>query len=573
MTVAAVHTSSSWRAFGKLYFFFLYFSLVYQGLVWLSGSAGSTGVRQSIYMSLIWLVPLLYWPAATRVYSAVVGIVLWAVSVMCLGYFAVYGQEFSQSVIYIIFESNLAEGSEYLGNYFRWWMVPALVLYSVLPLWLWFRLEQPAFTLTRTRTLSASIMAFTIALPFGKPLMLGMSLEDGLISLENRMEPASPWQIAIGYVKYRQQLAAMNRLLSINTAVTPLKHFDVRNPEAPSTVVLVIGESTSRAHMSLYDYGRETNPKLGSIRDQLVVFNQVFSPRPYTIESLEQALTFANQKEPDLYLSKPNLLNIMRQAGYRIYWITNQQTLTKRNTMLTTFSQQADEQVYLNNNRMQNAKQYDEAVIEPFKQVLAGEAKRKFIIVHLLGTHMQYQYRYPESFAYFKDRSGVPDWIRNDELESYNAYDNAVRYNDEVVYQLIQNFGKTDPDGFLVYFSDHGEEVYDDSHLHFNGRNEAAPTPGMYTIPFVVWISPHWSGKPASELSRYADRLYSTSYFLHAWVDLCSIRFDEWQPEKSFFSERFVDQPVLVGNPNKQGSLRDVRTLGWVKPSGVVEKR
>jgi heptose-I-phosphate ethanolaminephosphotransferase len=29
--------------------------------------------------------------------------------------------------------------------------------------------------------------------------------------------------------------------------------------------------------------------------------------------------------------------------------------MTKRNTMLTTFSEQADEQVYLNNNRNQNA--------------------------------------------------------------------------------------------------------------------------------------------------------------------------------------------------------------------------
>jgi len=35
-------------------------------------------------------------------------------------------------------------------------------------------------------------------------------------------------------------------------------------------------------------------------------------------------------------------MNIMKQAGYRTYWITNQQTLTKRNTMLTNFSEQME---------------------------------------------------------------------------------------------------------------------------------------------------------------------------------------------------------------------------------------
>jgi hypothetical protein len=78
-------------------------------------------------------------------------------------------------------------------------------------------------------------------------------------------------------------------------------------------------------------------------------------PRPYTIEALQQVLTFADEENPDLYLKTPSLVSMMKQAGYKTFWITNQQTMTKRNTMLTTFSEQADEQVYLNNNRNQNA--------------------------------------------------------------------------------------------------------------------------------------------------------------------------------------------------------------------------
>ena len=51
-------------------------------------------------------------------------------SLFSLGYFAIYGQEFSQSVIFIMFESDPAEASEYFGQYFAWWMVPTLLIYS-----------------------------------------------------------------------------------------------------------------------------------------------------------------------------------------------------------------------------------------------------------------------------------------------------------------------------------------------------------------------------------------------------------------------------------------------------------
>lgn len=65
------------------------------------------------------------------------------------------------------------------------------------------------------------------------------------------------------------------------------------------TLVLVIGESTTRQHMSLYGYTRPTTPKLEALRGQLTVFNEVFASRPYTIEALQQILTFADQENPN----------------------------------------------------------------------------------------------------------------------------------------------------------------------------------------------------------------------------------------------------------------------------------
>ncbi|MGL9733901.1 MAG: sulfatase-like hydrolase/transferase [Symbiopectobacterium sp.] len=116
-----------------------------------------------------------------------------------------------------------------------------------------------------------------------------------------------------------------------------------------------------------------------------MLFNDVVTLPPYTIEILQQALTFADELQPDLYLIKPSLMNMMKQAGYKTFWITNQQTMTKRNMLLTVLSQQTDEQFY---------------------------------------------FRYLEETTKFVGREGIPDGASDSDVEVYNDYDNAELYND-----------------------------------------------------------------------------------------------------------------------------------------------
>ena len=135
------------------------------------------------------------------------------------------------------------------------------------------------------------------------------------------MEPVAPWQLVMGYVKYRQALShAENRLLASDKP--PLEALVDNNAGTPSTLVLVIGESTNSRR--IYGYYRDTTPKLSAMSDELLVFDQIYASRPYTVESLVQALSFADQLQPKLYLEKPTLVDVMKQAGYRTYWITNQ---------------------------------------------------------------------------------------------------------------------------------------------------------------------------------------------------------------------------------------------------------
>src|SRR5690606_1806308 len=99
--------AADWAALGWLFLYFWYFSGVTHLLIKLGDAAGFSGLRQSLTMSLLWLVPLLLWPQRTRGIAALLGILLWLCSLPAFGYYLVYGQEFSQSVIFILFESNL----------------------------------------------------------------------------------------------------------------------------------------------------------------------------------------------------------------------------------------------------------------------------------------------------------------------------------------------------------------------------------------------------------------------------------------------------------------------------------
>ncbi|HCW0179384.1 TPA: phosphoethanolamine transferase CptA [Citrobacter freundii] len=558
----------SWKALGWALLYFWFFSSLLQAVIYFSGYSGSTGLRDSLLFSSLWLIPVFLFPNRIRIIAAVIGIVLWAASLAALSYYVIYGQEFSQSVLYVMFETNANEASEYLSQYFSLKIVLIALAYTAIAILLWTRLR-PVHIPSPWRYLVSFALLYGLIL---HPMTVNTFIkqkpfEKTLDGLASRMEPAAPWQFISGYYQYRQQLTSLNSLLNENNALPPLANFKDSSGDAPRTLVLVIGESTQRGRMSLYGYPRETTPELDALHKSdpnFTVFNNVVTSRPYTIEILQQALTLANEKNPDLYLTQPSLMNMMKQAGYKTFWITNQQTMTARNTMLTVFSKQTDKQFYMNQQRTQSAREYDSNVLAPFKEVLADPAPKKFIIVHLLGTHIKYKFRYPDGQGKFDNNiDNVPAGLSNDELEAYNDYDSANVYNDHIIASLIKDYKATDPNGFLLYFSDHGEEVYDTPPHKTQGRNEDSPTRHMYTVPFLLWTSEKWQAAHPRDFSQDVNRKYSSSELIHTWSDLAGFTYDGFDPTRAITNPQFKETTRWIGNPYKKNALIDYDSLPY----------
>lgn len=66
---------------------------------------------------------------------------LWAASLAALCYYVIYGQEFSQSVLFVMFETNTNEASEYLSQYFSLKIVLIALAYTAMAVLLWTRLR------------------------------------------------------------------------------------------------------------------------------------------------------------------------------------------------------------------------------------------------------------------------------------------------------------------------------------------------------------------------------------------------------------------------------------------------
>jgi heptose-I-phosphate ethanolaminephosphotransferase len=153
-----------WAALLWLFLFFWYFSGITQLLIQLTGTSGFR-VPPSVRHEC----PVARADAAvpeknTRL-AAVIGVVLWACSMASLGYFFIYQQEFSQSVIFIMFESNVSEAGEYMTQYFAWWMVLAFLAHTAFAYFLWTRLRPVYLPRGKALVAATAILVAVVGYP------------------------------------------------------------------------------------------------------------------------------------------------------------------------------------------------------------------------------------------------------------------------------------------------------------------------------------------------------------------------------------------------------------------------
>ncbi|MCX7985416.1 MAG: sulfatase-like hydrolase/transferase [Bacteroidales bacterium] len=532
------HMLRLFKSPGLVPIYYLYllilFCIFYKELLLIAYS--NTSAIYYYYTTMVWtpllllVVPVLF-PQITLFYSLIVGVVYILSAFIFNSHVILYGADMPASTYYAIWETTVTESKDFAKEYLSGSII---FLNSILFLaGGWF-----IYKIYKTHRQKE-------APDFFRRIVLVSLL--GLIFMNEKdaFSRNFPVKFVESYYKFKKDLKRFEKEFNFRKNHPLSKQADIQCTDSVEVFVLVIGESASKYHQGLYGYQRNTNPLLGSMKDELYIFDSIIAPHSHTNPVLAKVLSFANFENMELLYTKRSLIEYMKDAGYKTYWLSNQQFANEFNSLSTLIALQADERFFSNYNYIDSAGSvpiYDEVLLKPYAKALSENVPRKFIVIHLLGSHSDKSKRYPETYSKFNDTTGIPyrvynrDWV----YHVINTHDNSVLYTDYVLYQTIQMLKQTNQRSIWMYFSDHGEEIFD--YRDFWGHSEANASIYMLDIPFILWFSPKYTRlhqQRVKEIKNYLQRKYQIDDVIHSIIDLTGCKSSDFDSSKSVFSPHF----------------------------------
>lgn len=493
---------------------------------------------REIVILLVWaiLFTVPFYLTRLKLFYYIIFILLFINGFVNLGHWVMMYSPISASSIFVIFNTTMEEAVGFAGlksNFLFLWGIPYVVFFVI--------------GLRRAPKLPDSLIKKDYV--FASILLLVSIIFIGENALNGRMLRKSTPELVKSIVSFNEEVKEYQKLKDktiMNDGVVDAKAADV---DAKQLVVLIMGESVNRNHMSLYGYDRKTTPNLDN-NTEIVVYDNVVSAYSNTLKSIPASLSQAGIENDLKAPSSLNLTQVFKAAGFKTYWLSNQSPLGVWDNIITLFAEQSDVTEFVNvasstSFESTYRRSYDEKLFKPLIQRLEDKVDKKFIILHLMGSHSTYETRYPSDYELFKDKSNQKEKI-------ISAYDNSIYYNDFVVDSLIKIVehycNETQTIGSLVYVSDHGQNVYDEGDYAGHNYSKSIPKPNV-EIPFIVWTSDGYQLQFPEQVEQIqANKHYPfvTDDLIYSILDLSRIESSIFMPERSVFNANFNKDRVRI---------------------------
>ena len=343
------------------------------------------------------------------------------------------------------------------------------------------------------------------------------------------------------------------------------------------TIVLIIGESYGKHHSQQYGYYLKTTPRQVKREESglLTRFSDVVTCWNLTSFVFKNIMSMHVVGQPGEWCDYPLFPELFRKAGYKVTFLTNQ-FLPKAKEAVYDFSGG----FFLNDPTLSKAQfdlrnektyHFDEGLLGDYDRLLAdgkinmkGDTAHNLVIFHLIGQHVNYRTRCPNSRRKFGPEAYEerrPD-LTLKQRRIMADYDNAVLYNDSVVDAIISKFESQD--AIIVYMPDHGEECYEPGR-NFICRNHSAKVDWPlahyeFETPFWIYCSHRYAVKHPEVFKAVKDakdKPFMTDALPHLLVWLAGIGSKDYHDAFNLLSPDYnAQRPRILKNCADYDQLR-----------------
>ena len=482
-----------------------------------------------LLFGLMWLVIqlLCYRPIAKPVLIALV-----LIAAVC-GYFTdAYGTIFDTNMLVNSLQTDQAEAMGLMAPSF---FIRLLVL-GVIPAVIIAKLRIKHAPLRRAILQKAATLIAAIALvavcllPFGDQYATFFRQHKMVRSYANPITPIySVIKLGMDYT------AELRRPETMIMHATDAKRSTANGRTAkPKLMVFVVGETVRADHIGLNGYQRDTMPLLARQPD-IYSFKNASSCGTSTAYSVPCMFSYANRSDYNPHEAdyNENVLDTLNKQGVNVIWRDNNSS-SKGVADRVTFEDFKTSD--LNPNCDDECR--DIGMLAGFDKLIKTDAPAKdtLILLHQMGNHgPAYYKRYPKAFEEYKPVCMTNELSKCDDQAVINAYDNAIRYTDYFLNNVIDTLKdyQQEYDVVMVYVSDHGESL-GENNIYLHGMPYAIAPAAQKQIPIIIW-SPTDNSIDKNSLTDMINQPVSHDFITPTVLNFFDITTDEVAAAPTFF--------------------------------------
>ena len=379
--------------------------------------------------------------------------------------------------------------------------IPAIIILLTVGFLLWKIYQSHKKILINLRTkffsksqICASIITFIIA-------------TSTLIYFVPQTSIAGLWKVVTDYVAETEKYSVGH-----SERVESLKIDSSKTLAAKSkgTVIFVIGESASRTYMQAFNPNfpfdntpwlsskltekisstkpldilvkvhedfkatKENTPNLSSVDSNFIIFQNAYASWSQTVPVLQRALTEQSQYNDKEFYKSVSIIDVAKKSGYKTFWFSNQGRYGEYDSAVTLIAKTADVAEWTDD-AYDFSHKYDESLLEFLTTLNPNE--NNFVVLHLMGSHIYYNSRYPRSFKKWTTADGTGM------MTAAPAYANTILYTDFILSKIFDYAKQNLNLQAMIYFSDHGEDLQ-------ISHNPDVFSFDMVRVPMFVYLSP-----------------------------------------------------------------------------------